>query len=229
MKDLPTQLPPGLEIGAVPKREDPHDVLISRAHGGLDALPKGAKIGTSSLRRRAQLLAVRPDLEIQEFRGNLDTRLRKLAEGGLDAIVVAAAGLHRLQVKPKHVHVLPYEMMLPAVSQGALGIEIRAGDPEVRRFVGALDDAATRRCVEAERALLAALGGGCQVPIGAIAEPTEGGQLRLRAVICSLDGRTVIRGELCGHLSEAAEVATELTKDLRSQGADKILASQGRS
>ena len=224
MKDLPTDLHPDLTIGAVPAREDPHDVLISRTPGGLDALPKNARIGTSSLRRRAQLLAVRPDLEIQEFRGNLDTRLRKLAEGGLDAIVVAHAGLNRLSVRPQNMQPLPFEVMLPAVGQGALAVEVRKDDSEASRLVAAMDDATTRRCVEAERALLAGLEGGCQVPIGAIAE-TEGATLRLRAVICSLDGRTVIRGELRGNASDATQIGSNLAKKLRAEGAAAILAS----
>jgi len=228
MKDLPTEMHPDLDIGAVPEREDPHDVLISRAPGGLQALPQGAKIGTSSLRRRAQLLAARPDLEVQEFRGNLDTRLRKLAEGRLDAIVVAHAGLNRLHLAPQNLQVIPYNIMLPAVGQGALAVEIRKGDAEARRVVSALDDAATRRCVEAERALLAGLEGGCQVPIGAIAEPAGNGQIHLRAVVCSLDGRTVVRGEMRGAVDDATRIGAELARRLLADGAEKILASLGR-
>ena len=229
MKDLPTEIHPELEIGAVPAREDPHDVLISRRPGGLAALPQGATIGTSSLRRRAQLLAARPDLEIQEFRGNLDTRLRKLAEGGLDAIVVAHAGLNRLHVQPENLQVIPYDIMLPAVGQGALAVEIRKDDAEARGVVAAIDDPATHRCVEAERALLAGLEGGCQVPIGAIAEPTSDGQIHLRAVVCSLDGRTAVRGELRGAAEAAAQVGAELAKKLRDEGAERILeAVRGR-
>ena len=225
MKDLPTEIHPDLAIGAVPPREDPHDVLISRAPGGLDALPQGAKIGTSSLRRRAQLLAARPDLAIQEFRGNLDTRLRKLAEGGLDAIVVAHAGLNRLHAQPDNLQVIPYEIMLPAVGQGALAVEIRKEDSEAREIVSAIDDMATRRCVEAERALLAGLEGGCQVPIGAIAEGTDGGRIHLRAVVCSLDGRAVVRGGIRGAAEAAAEMGAELASKLRADGADGILES----
>ena len=228
MKDLPTEMHPDLDIGAVPEREDPHDVLISRAPGGLQALPQGAKIGTSSLRRRAQLLAARPDLEVQEFRGNLDTRLRKLAEGRLDAIVVAHAGLNRLHLAPQNLQVIPYNIMLPAVGQGALAVEIRKGDAEARRVVSALDDAATRRCVEAERALLAGLEGGCQVPIGAIAEPAGNGQIHLRAVVCSLNGRTMVRGEMRGAVDDATRIGAELARRLLADGAEKILASLGR-
>ncbi len=228
MKDLPTDIHEGLEIGAVPPREDARDTLITRAAGGLAALPAGAKIGTSSLRRRAQLLAARPDLHVQEFRGNLDTRLRKLAEGGLDAIVVARAGLNRLGVSPQNLLVIPLDLMLPAAGQGALAVQIRKDDPETAKIVSALDHEPTRCCVQAERALLGGLEGGCQVPIGVIAEPTEGKNLRLRAAVCSLDGQTVVRGERAGAFSEAARIGADLAAELRADGADRILASLGR-
>lgn len=224
LKDLPTEVHPELEICAIPKREDPHDALICRSPGGLDALPTRAKVGTSSLRRRAQLLAVRPDLQMVEFRGNLDTRLRKLAEGGVDAIVVALAGLQRLGITQENMQVLPYDVMLPAAGQGGLAVEVRKRDMDTQHIVRAIEDDATRRCVEAERALLAALEGGCRVPIGTLAQ-MENSCLRLYAVVCSPDGRTVVRGQLSGPPSDAVRIGTELAKRLRQQGADRILAS----
>src|SRR6266446_9311311 len=167
LKDLPTELPPGFEIAAITKREDPRDALCSRFYSKVEDLPQGARVGTSSLRRQAQLKAIRPDLEIYPLRGNVDTRLRKLESGDYDAIILAAAGLNRLGKAQLVRQVIPAEVMTPAAGQGALAIEIRNGDAATRAAVAFLDDAATRATTTCERALLSKLGGGCQVPIGA--------------------------------------------------------------
>jgi hydroxymethylbilane synthase len=219
LKDMPTELPAGLTLRAVPEREDPRDALVGSTFA---ALPKGARVGTSSLRRAAQLRARRPDLRLETIRGNLDTRLRKLDEGQFDAIVLAAAGLRRLGWADRIADLLPPELCCPAVGQGALAIETRAGDGMGARLCAQLDHAETRAAVTAERALLAALGGGCQVPIGAHAS-IEGGILTLRAVVASPDGATVLRGERQGAVTEAANIGTELSRELLRDGARAIL------
>ncbi len=225
MKDLPTEVPEGLMIGAVSKREDPHDILISKKNVGLRELPEGARVGTSSLRRRAQLLALRPDLVIADLRGNLDTRLKKLDTTDLDAIIVARAGVLRLGFKERATQIIPFEELLPAVGQGALCVEIRANDNEVKELViKAIDDPATRYAVEAERALLAELEGGCQIPIGAIAQAIPDNKLELQAIVCSLDGKVAIRDKLTGTANQAKEIGIKLAKKLLSMGADKLLA-----
>ena len=173
LKDLPTELPPGFELVAITTRVNPHDVFLSVKYDSVKALPKGARVGTSSLRRQAQLKVSRPDLMIHPLRGNVDTRVRKLEEGEYDAIILAAAGLTRLGKTQLVKEVLSKEFMCPAAGQGALGIEIRAGDTEMRKYLAFLDDAAARATTTCERALLNKLGGGCQVPIGAFAEMTE--------------------------------------------------------
>jgi len=169
LKDLPTELPPGFEIAAITKREDPRDAFCSRKYGQIEDLPKGARVGTSSLRRQAQLKAIRPDLDIHPLRGNVDTRLRKLEQGEYDAIILASAGLKRLGKTGLIKQIIPAEVMCPAAGQGALGIEIRAGDAAIRQHLEFLDDPAARAATTCERALLNRLGGGCQVPIGAFA------------------------------------------------------------
>ncbi len=225
MKDLPTEVPEGLMIGAVSKREDPHDILISKKNVGLRELPEGARVGTSSLRRRAQLLALRPDLTIADLRGNLDTRLKKLDTTDLDAIIVARAGVLRLGFKERATQIIPFEELLPAVGQGALCVEIRANDNEVKELVlKAIDDPATGYAVEAERALLAELEGGCQIPIGAVAQAIPDNQLELQAIVCSLDGKVAIRDKLTGSANQAREIGIKLAKKLLSMGADKLLA-----
>lgn len=224
MKDLPTEVPGGLMIGAVSKREDPHDILISKKNVGLRELPKGAKVGTSSLRRRAQLLALRPDLVIKDLRGNLDTRLKKLDITDLDAIIVARAGVLRLGFKERATQIIPFEELLPAVGQGALCVEIRANDGETKELVTkTIDDPATRYAVEAERALLAELEGGCQIPIGAVAQAIPDNQLELQAIVCSLDGKVAIRDKLIGTAVQAEEIGHKLAQKLLSMGADKVL------
>ncbi len=219
LKDLPTELPPGLQLAAIPPREDARDALVGCA---LAELPAGATVGTSSLRRAAQLRALRPDLEVEPVRGNLDTRLRKLDEGQYQALVLAAAGLKRLGWQERISECLPVEVMCPAVGQGALAVETRADDGEAARVCARLDDAVTRAAVTAERATLAALGGGCQVPIGAYAE-IEDGRLRLRAVVISPDGRALVRDGIAGEPAAARPLGSELGRRLLDGGARAIL------
>ncbi len=226
LKDLPTEMDPRLIIAAVPRREDVRDALVGHT---LATLPRGARVGTGSPRRAAQLRHLRPDLVVESIRGNVDTRLRKLDEGQYDAIVLAAAGLRRLGLGDRIAEYLSPEIMCPAVGQGALGIQCRAGDSETIRRLGALDDAEARAEVAAERALLAALGGGCRVPIGGSAR-REGGMLRLTAVVASPDGRRVVRAVLEGAVSDPAALGREAARDLLARGAAQILeAGQGDS
>jgi hydroxymethylbilane synthase len=222
MKDVPTELPPGLAISAVTEREDPHDVLISRTGARFRDLPSGARVGTSSLRRQAQLLHCRPDLHIIPLRGNLDTRIRKLALEGLDAIVVAAAGVKRLGLMERITEVLPPEISLPAIGQGALGIEIRQGDATATATVLVLDHPDTHVAVWAERAFLRRLGGGCQVPFAAHARVADD-RLFLRGLVATPDGKQVIAGERQGNRTEGEAVGTALAEELLSRGAAGIL------
>ena len=194
IKDVPGVLPPGLLIACVPAREDPRDVLVAPRHGGLDALPEGAKVGTSSLRRAVSLRAARPDLAIVPMRGNVDTRLRKVDAGECDAIVLARAGLVRLGLEGRATAVLEPEVSLPAVGQGALGIECREDDARVRELLLALHDERTSRCVAAERGVLVALEGDCKTPLAAYAVRTDGG-IHLRAFVCDPDGQNLRRDE----------------------------------
>jgi len=218
LKDLPTELPAGLVLAATPEREDPRDAIVGRR---LADLAEGAKLGTSSLRRAAQLRKVRPDLRIEPVRGNLDTRLRKLDEGQYDAIVLAAAGLRRLGWEERIAELLSTDLVCPAVGQGALAIETAVGRTEP---CAQLDHAPTRAAVTAERALLGALGGGCQVPIGAFAT-VSGDQLLLRAVVVSPDGVRLVRDQSEGLVAEAAEIGRKLGEALLAAGADEILES----
>jgi hydroxymethylbilane synthase len=220
LKDLPTEVPPGFELAAITRREDARDVLLSRLHHGLSQLPQGARVGTSSLRRQAQLRAVRPDLEILPLRGNVDTRLRKLQEGEFDAIILAAAGLRRLGRTELVREVLPPEIMCPAAGQGALGIEIRAGDASLRHQLAFLDDAASRTATSCERALLRRLGGGCQVPIGAFAE-VRGEHLHLSAIVAHSDGSRVLREAQSD--THPDQLAAAVAAALLARGAEAIL------
>lgn len=222
MKDVPTALPDGLAITCVPLREDPRDVLLTRNAVPFAQLPQGARIGTSSLRRQAQLLQHRPDCEILMLRGNLDTRIRKLQEGVYDAIVLAAAGLRRLGWTEHITEYLSPELCLPAIGQGALGIESRQNDPFVTDILSRLEDAQTRVAVTAERALLHRLEGGCQVPIAAYAV-VERGQVHLRALVASVDGTRIIRGDVRGTAAEAESLGAQLGEQLLQQGAREIL------
>jgi len=192
LKDLPTDISPEFEITAVPVREDPRDALCSMKYSSLEELPSGGRIGTSSLRREAQLRSLRADLYVYPLRGNVDTRLRKLESGEYDAIILAAAGLKRLGRSDAIKRILPVDVMCPAAGQGALGIEIRAGDLAVRDALSFMDDTATRAEIDCERALLRKMGGGCQVPIGASAK-SSGGKLLLQAIVASPDGKSVLR------------------------------------
>ena len=220
LKDLPTELSPGFEIAAITKRENPCDVFCSRKYASVGALPQGARVGTSSLRRQAQLKALRPDLEIHPLRGNVDTRLRKLEAGEYDAIILAAAGLNRLGKAELVKQVISADIMCPAAGQGALGIEIRAGDAATRQHLAFLDDAAARATTTCERALLNKLGGGCQVPIGASAE-MRGGRLHLEAIVANRDGSKVLRESRDG--DDPVKLGNDVGETLLARGGDAIL------
>jgi hydroxymethylbilane synthase len=225
MKDMPFALPQGLVVGAVPKREDPRDCLIGRTAPALDELRQGARVGTSSLRRAAQLQAVRPDLSIESIRGNIDTRLRKLEEEGLDAILLAAAGLHRMGWKERITSYLPAELCLPAVGQGALAVECRADDQEVLSLLAMFEDPVTARTVAAERKLLGLLNGGCQVPIGAYAEIApgpDGPEIVLTGMVASPDGSRILKEKASG--TDPGLVGQQVAQALLARGADVILA-----
>ena len=222
MKDLPVELPEGLQLAAIPEREDPRDVLISSGGLPFTGLRQGARVGTSSLRRRAQLLYHRADLKVVGLRGNVDTRIRKLESGGLDAVVLAAAGVARMGFGQMVTEVMAPEDFVPAIGQGALGIEIRGDDEELNRMIGELDHGFTRTCVEAERAFLRKLHGGCQVPIGALAT-IEGGMVHLRGMVADVDGSPMFRGEIRGPLPDSARRGVELAERLLQQGAGRVL------
>jgi hydroxymethylbilane synthase len=221
MKDLPALVAPGLVVAAIPVREDPRDALCSPKWKTLENLPRGARIGTSSLRRSAQLKAIRPDLQMEVVRGNVQTRLNKASEG-LDAVVLAYAGLRRLGLAEHATQVLSPEQMLPAVAQGALALEARADDAATLARLARLDDPETRIRVEAERGFLARIEGGCQVPIAGHAT-VSGGEVHLRALVASLDGTRVIRGERRGPVAEARALGVALAEELIGRGADTIL------
>lgn len=221
MKDLPTELPPGLAIAAMPKREDPRDVLVTRERNGLGNLPPGTAVGTGSLRRKAQLLHHRADLSVVPIRGNVDTRLRKLDEGLVDALVMAAAGLKRIGRADRISEFLADEICVSAVAQGALGLESRQDDA-LRERLAFLHDPATSAEIAAERAMLDRLGGGCHVPIGARATVT-GRELKIIGVVASVDGNRLCRGEATGAADLATELGDRVATELLSQGADKLL------
>ncbi len=223
LKDLPIHTPQGLQIAAVTEREDARDALVSRNGQSLPELPKGARVGTSSPRRKSQLLAVRSDLKIEDMRGNVDTRLRKLQEGRYDAIVLAACGLIRLGLDDRITEYLSFDQMLPEPGQGALAIETRADDAVMIDMVQILEHSLSRSCVDAERAFLEALGGGCRVPIGAFAEPRQA-QMRVQGVVAALDGRRVIRDQVEGPLTAARQLGGALADRVRARGAEQLLA-----
>jgi hydroxymethylbilane synthase len=216
MKDLPTWLPEGLVIGAVLPREDPRDVLIARAPTTIAGLPQDALIGTASVRRRAQLLARRPDLRVVNFRGNVETRLRKLAAGEVDATLLAQAGLKRLGIEPAGAVILAPEVMLPAVGQGAIGIECRADDEGARALLAAIDDPASSACLCAERALLAALDGSCHTPIAGYAD-LAGGRLCLRALIARPDGSQSLCTARTGAIAEGEALGRDAGRELKAR------------
>lgn len=224
MKDLPTLLPEGLVIGAVLAREYPEDALISLSGTTLDSLPPGARVGTSSLRRQAQLRHYRPDLQVSPVRGNVNTRLSRLKKGDFDAVVLARAGLARLGLQYHVTQLLPYEVCLPAVGQGAIGIEIRAGDREISRVVSVINDEKSRAEITAERAFMRRLEGGCQVPIGALAR-AAGTELTLAGVVADVDGERLFRAEETGPVTEAEAVGVRLAEKLLAMGVAEILRS----
>ena len=223
LKDLPTEPAPGLCLAAVPARGPSGDVLVSRQGLMFDALPQGALIGTGSSRRRSQLWHVRADLRIADVRGNVDTRLRKLHAGEFDALVLAEAGLARLGLGDQITQVLPRSMMLPAVGQGALGLETRTGDARTRGLIAALDHSATHQAVLAERAMLAALRGGCLAPVGAWAR-LQGDELLLTGVVLSNDGKIRLEAQSSGKAGQAAEIGQRVAQQLASQGAMQLIA-----
>jgi hydroxymethylbilane synthase len=222
MKDVPAQLPDGLRLEAVLPAEDPRDALVSNRYPSLDALPRGARVGTASLRRSCQLRHLRPDLDIGVLRGNVDTRLRKLDEGEFDAIVLACAGLKRLGLAQRITVALPTEQSLPAIGQGTIGIECREGDRRVRALLAPLNDDATACRLRAERALNARLAGSCQTPLAGHAE-IRGERLRLRALIGMPDGTRLLRDEIEGPVSDAEALGSTLGDRLLAAGASEIL------
>jgi hydroxymethylbilane synthase len=220
LKDLPTEIPPEFEIVAITKRQDPRDVLLSRKHANIDELPHGARVGTSSLRRQAQLKSRRPDLDIHPLRGNVDTRLRKLEAGDYEAIILAAAGVNRLGLTALVKQVIAVDVICPAAGQGALGIEIRKDDDATGHYLSFLNDSAARQTTMAERALLNKLGGGCQVPIGAFAEVRDG-QIHLDGVVAHPDGSLVLRESRDGNDPE--RLGEQVGESLLARGGDAIL------
>ncbi len=220
LKDLPTELPKGFEIAAITERQDPRDAFCSKNYSKIEDLPNGARIGTSSLRRQAQLKAIRPDLDIHPLRGNVDTRLRKLEQGEYDAIILASAGLKRLGKTELIKEIIPAEIMCPAAGQGALGIEIREGDAKTRELLAFLNDPNARAATTCERALLNSLGGGCQVPIGAFAE-IKNGRLHLNSIVADPDGTKLLRDSRDG--TDPEKLGNEAGASLLSRGGDAIL------
>ncbi|MEP6732793.1 MAG: hydroxymethylbilane synthase [bacterium] len=231
LKDLPTESPDGLIVAAVLKREDPRDVLVVNNRilaESLEELPAGSRIGTSSLRRRAQLLALRPDLEVAELRGNVPTRLKKIDEGRVHAAILAAAGLHRLGAQQHITSYLDAPAWLPAAGQGAIAVQTRADDNRMRNLTDALNDHATMRDVKAERAFLAALEGGCQVPIGALAIEGDGVPM-LHGMIADVNGARVVRGSIVLDLNDPELSGIRLANQLRGEGASEILEGLRRA
>lgn len=221
LKDLPAELPARLCLAAFLERGDPRDVLVTRRGGGLEDLRPRAVVGTSSLRRRALALALRPDLVLEALRGNVDTRLRKLEGGGWDGVILAAAGLARLGLAPRHARPLDAALFVPAVGQGILGIEARRDDAATRRLVGALDHLPTRACAAAERAYLGRLGASCNTPMAAHAT-LDGDRLTMTAVVASEDGRRLLRGDASGAPGDAEAVGRRLAESLLARGAATI-------
>jgi porphobilinogen deaminase len=229
LKDVPTRLPEGLELAVIMKRAHPGDAFISNSVKTLDELPPGARIGTSSLRRGAQIRHYRPDLEILPMRGNVDSRLAKLDAGMYDGIVLAVSGLQRLGWESRIDQILPYEICLPAAGQGALALEIRSSDERIEEIIGFLEDIPTRYSVEAERSFLGYLEGNCQVPFGVYGE-IEAGKLHLEATILTPDGKTCLREKVSGSPEDGKELGRVLAEHLANQGGKTILAElQGKA
>lgn len=223
LKDMPTILPEGLCLTAITERANAGDAFVSNKYASIETLPQGAVLGTSSLRRKAQLLAARPDLKIVDLRGNVDTRLRKLDEGQMDAIILAAAGLTRLGHTDRIKEIIPHGFCLPAVGQGALAIECCSDNTEIRAMLNFLNDQPTQQATDAERAFLGLIEGGCQVPIGVHAV-TAGDAISIEAIIASLDGSTVLRDTIRGQAVNAATLGKELGNKMLDQGGRAILA-----
>lgn len=223
LKDMPTVLPEGLCLTAITTRANVGDAFVSNKYASFSELPQGAVLGTSSLRRKTQLLAVRPDLKIVDLRGNVDTRLRKLDEGQMDAIILAAAGLERLGHADRIREIIPTTVCLPAVGQGALAIECRSDNKEVRDMLAFLNDLPTKQATDAERAFLGLIEGGCQVPIGVHAE-VENDNVKIEAVIASLDGSKVLRNNITGSAVNAADLGRKLGQQMLAEGGEQILA-----
>lgn len=224
LKDLPTAPTPGLTLAAIPPRETTHDCLVSNSVKSLQELPKGARLGTGSLRRRAQALFIRPDLVVEEIRGNVDSRLRKLDEGQYDAIMLAEAGLKRLGLDARMTQILPLELMLPAVGQGALGLETREDDIVTQALLMPLDHAPSHAAIDAERSMLATLRGGCLAPIGASATVSAEGELTLIGVVVRVDGEKRISAQAHGPMADAVQIGKAVAEDLLSQGASELIA-----
>ncbi|MCZ6664803.1 MAG: hydroxymethylbilane synthase [Gammaproteobacteria bacterium] len=222
MKDVPVEIPSGLHIPAILKREDPRDVLLARAGGSLADLPVGACVGTSSLRRKSQLLAARGDLDVRDLRGNVPTRIKKLLDGPFDAIVLAAAGLRRLGLMDDRYCLIDTEVVLPAVGQGAIGVECRMGDAAVEGLIGGLNDETTALCVRAERSMNLRLGGNCNVPVAGYAA-IDGSELMLVGLVAEVDGRRVVRHTASGPPHQAERIGAGLGERLLNAGADHIL------
>ncbi|UCF82639.1 MAG: hydroxymethylbilane synthase [Desulfobacteraceae bacterium] len=223
MKDIPAELPEGLALSAFPEREDPRDAFVSIEFQTLEDLRQGAKVGTSSLRRAAQLLAMRPDLKLVPLRGNVNTRLRKLEEGEVQAIILATAGLRRLGLESRITQVIPSEQVLPAIGQGALGLEVRSDDEKTINLLEFLNHEETAVTVRAERAFLKELEGGCQVPMAAFCRLNHS-QLHLEGMVAELDGSKIIRNKVTGEKAKAEQIGVTLARKLIDAGANKILA-----
>lgn len=230
LKDLPVEDSPGLAVIAIPARAPTADLLISRKATQIADLPEGAVVGTSSLRRAAQISTIRPDIRIKDIRGNVDTRLKKLDDPaqGYDAILLAQAGLHRLARQLDHATPIPPAVMLPAPGQGALGVQGRANDPETNRYLQVLDDADTRAAVTAERAFLAGLGGGCSLPVGALAKVADG-QISLQALVASPNGRQLIRVTGGAPVADARRLGQQLSAEALARGAGDLLSEYEQS
>ena len=222
MKDVPIDIPEGLNLPVIMQREDARDAFVSNTYEQLESLPEGASVGTSSLRRRAQLKAERPDLDIQDIRGNVGTRLKKLDNGQYDALILAMAGLKRLQLTDRIKQGLDIDFLLPAVGQGALGIETREHDDEILQLIAPLGDAQTHRCLMAERAISKRLNGGCHAPIAAYADITDK-QLFINALVGRVDGTEIIRASVSGPVEDAEQLGDRLGVQLIDMGADRIL------
>lgn len=222
MKDVPVEFPDGLMLHTICEREDPRDAFVSNNYSDFDSLPEGAVVGTSSLRRQCQIRALRPDLEIKDLRGNVNTRLRKLDEGQYDAIILATAGLLRLEMPERIKQFMPTEVLLPANGQGAVGIECRSDDEQVQAYLSVLEHTETRARVLTERAMNRKLEGGCQVPIGAYAE-VDGDTIELRGLVGAIDGSEIIRGTITGQVGQGEALGEKLAQELLDKGADAIL------